>query len=65
MAVSPIEQSIIDDAQAPKEVRSDGVEVVSHNLRDQIEADRYIAGKTAARSGLGVKRTRVVPPGAA
>jgi len=35
-----------------------------HSLKEQIEADRYLASKDAARNGLGVRRTKMVPPGA-
>jgi len=35
-----------------------------HSLKDQIEADRYLASKEAAKRGLGVKRSKLVPPGA-
>ena len=37
-----------------------------HSLRDQIEADRYLALKNAARQkGLGVRISKLVPPGTA
>jgi hypothetical protein len=36
-----------------------------HPLRDQIEADRYLNSKKAARSkGSGLKFSKLVPPGA-
>ena len=38
--------------------------VEQHPLRDQIEADRYLASKDAARKpGLGIKFAKIVPPG--
>jgi len=37
-----------------------------HSIPDQIAADRYLASKKAARSkGIGIRLTKVVPPGAA
>lgn len=60
-----LEQAIRDNAQGPARAQGDSGSVQQHPLPDQIEADRYLASKRAARSrGLGVRRTRVVPPGA-
>ncbi len=60
-----LEQTIRDNAQGPARAQGDSGSVQQHPLPDQIEADRYLASKRAARSkGLGVRRTRVVPPGA-
>ena len=56
---------IESNAAAPAEASVDGQSVKQHRLRDQIEADRHLASKKAARKGLGVRRTRVEPPGAA
>jgi hypothetical protein len=36
-----------------------------HGLTDQIAADRYLASKKAAKSkGLGLRVSKLVPPGA-
>ena len=51
-------------AQEPAEVTIDGQTVKQHRLRDQIEADRYAASKSASRRKLGIRMTRTVPPGA-
>ncbi len=60
-----LEQAIRDNAQGPARAQGDAGSVQQHPLPDQIEADRYLASKRAARcKGLGVRRTRVVPPGA-
>ncbi len=59
-----IENAIREAAQQPAEVSVDGQTVKQQPLRDQIEADRYLASKEAARKGLGVRMTKVVPPGA-
>ncbi|MBK9128189.1 MAG: hypothetical protein IPM13_10355 [Phycisphaerales bacterium] len=59
-----IENVIREAAQQPAEVSVDGQTVKQQPLRDQIEADRYLASKDAAKKGLGVRMTKVVPPGA-
>jgi len=59
-----IEDAIRETAQQPAEVSVDGQTVKQQPLPDQIEADRYLASKEAAKKGLGVRMTKVVPPGA-
>lgn len=59
-----IANAIREAAQQPAEVSVDGQTVKQQPLRDQIEADRYLASKEAAKRGLGVRMTKVVPPGA-
>lgn len=59
-----LEQNIRDNAAGPKRAQSDSVSVEQHDLKDQIEADRYLSSKEAAKKGLGVRMTKVVPPGA-
>ena len=59
-----LEQSIRENAAGPKRAQGDSGSVEQHDLKDQIEADRYLASKEAAKRGLGVRRTKVVPPGA-
>lgn len=64
--MSDLAQQIEENAAGPAEATVDNQTVRRHSLRDQIEADRYLASKAATRkSGLGIKRTRAVPPGAA
>jgi len=61
-----LEQAIRDNAQGPAEAHGDSGGMKQHSLRDQIEADRYLSSKQAARSKtLGLRMTRIVPPGAA
>lgn len=60
-----LEQTIRENAAAPAEASVDGQTVRQHPLRDQIAADRYLASKQAAKKGLGIKLTKIVPPGAA
>ena len=45
-----LSDSIESAAKSPKRVRTDAGEVESHSLREQIEADKYLAAKTAASS---------------
>jgi hypothetical protein len=56
--------AIKENATAPAEASVDGQSVKQHPLRDQIEADRYVSSKAAARKRLGMRMTKVVPPGA-
>lgn len=56
--------AIKENATAPAEASVDGQSVKQHPLRDQIEADRYVSSKAAARKRLGIRMTKVVPPGA-
>ena len=59
-----VRQAIEQAAQQPAEVTVDGQTVKQQPLGDQIEADRYLASQDAAKKGLGVRMTKVVPPGA-
>ncbi len=56
--------TIRENAQGPKRAQGDSGSIEQHGLQDQIEADRYLASKQAAKKGVGVKMTKVVPPGA-
>ena len=59
-----LENSIQESAQAPRRVRGDSGEMEQHSLPDQIEADRYLNSKRAAKKGVGVRFTKLSPPGA-
>ena len=59
-----VSDAIRENAQGPKRAQGDSGSVEQHDLKDQIEADRYLASKEAAKKGLGVRMTKVVPPGA-
>lgn len=60
-----LEDTISDAAQAPAQVEADGLKVSEHSLPDLIEADQYLAGKTAAtRKHKGIRFNRISPPGA-
>jgi hypothetical protein len=56
--------AIKENAQGPKKAQGDSGSVEQHALIEQIEADRYLASRDAAKKGLGVRMTKVVPPGA-
>jgi hypothetical protein len=59
-----LNQTIRDNAAQPAKASVDGQSVEQHPLKDQIEADRYLASKNAARKpGLGIKFAKIVPPG--
>jgi hypothetical protein len=59
-----LESVIIDNAQGPAKASGDSGSMEQHSLPDQIEADRYLESKKAARSqGLGIKLKKLVPPG--
>lgn len=56
--------AISTNAQGPQSVTQDGTTVQQHNLKDQIEADRYLKGQTAAgRKAKGLRFMRISPPG--
>ena len=61
-----LDDAIRTNAEGPKSASGDAGSIEQHSIPDQIAADRYLASKKAARSkGLGVRLTKVVPPGAA
>lgn len=60
-----LEQAIRDNAAGPAKAAGDSGSVEQHSLKDQIEADRYLASKQAARSpAKALRLTRLIPPGA-
>jgi len=60
-----LDNTIRENAQGPKRAAGDSGSVEQHSLTEQIEADRYLASKEAAKSnGLGIRVTKLVPPGA-
>jgi len=60
-----LDNTIRENAAGPKRAAGDSGSVEQHSLRDQIEADRYLASKEAAKSkGLGIRVRKLVPPGA-
>jgi hypothetical protein len=60
-----LENTIRQNSEGPAKASSDGCSVEQHPLGDQIAADKYLASKTAAQTkGLGIKFTKLSPPGA-
>lgn len=60
-----LEQAIRDNAAGPRRAQGDSGSVEQHSLKDQIEADRYLASKQASASpAKALRLTRLVPPGA-
>ena len=59
-----LDNTIRENAAGPKRARGDSGEMEQHSLADQIAADRYLNSKKAVASGLGIKLTKIVPPGA-
>jgi hypothetical protein len=56
--------TIEQNAKGPAKASGDSGSMEQHRLSEQIAADRYLASKGAARrKGLGVKMTKLVPPG--
>jgi hypothetical protein len=64
--MSDLDQKILENALSPKKATGDSGSVESHNLTDQIAADRYLASKRAMNSqSKGFHQSKFVPPGAA
>ncbi len=60
-----LEDTIRDNAQGPAKAAGDSGSMEQHKLTDQIEADRYLASKAAAKSKRrGLTFNKFVPPGA-
>jgi hypothetical protein len=61
-----LDDTIRTNAQGPKSASGDSGSMQQHSIPDQIAADRYLESKKAAQAkGLGIRLTKVVPPGAA
>lgn len=59
-----LDDTIRDNADGPAKASGDAGSVEQHKLSDQIAADRYLNSKKAARSkGLGLRLSKLVPPG--
>jgi hypothetical protein len=60
-----LEQPIRDNAAGPAKASGDSGSMEQHSLADQIETDRYLASKQAAKTKhRGLRLSRIVPPGA-
>lgn len=62
-----LDNTIRENAQGPAEARGDSGSVRQHGLKDQIEADKYLAGKdvVSANPAKSFVRVKIVPPGTA
>lgn len=57
-----VSDAIESAAKSPKRVRTDAGEVEAHSLREQIEADKYLAAKAAASSrSRGLRFNQITP----
>jgi hypothetical protein len=64
-APNDLSGAIATNAGGPAKASADGTSVEQHSLRDQIEADKYLAAKNAmTQRNFGLRRARIVPPGA-
>jgi hypothetical protein len=60
-----LDNKINEVANGPAKASGDAGSVEQQNLKDLIEADKYLAQKSASRGrGLGIKRVQLIPPGA-
>ena len=58
--------AIEDSAEGPKRARGDEGEVEQHSIPDQIEADRYLDGRTGVEvQTRGLRFNKLSPPGSA
>ena len=61
-----LEDEIRKNAEGPAKASGDAGRVEQHKLTDQIEADRYLSSKDAAKSKQrGLRFNKFVPPGTA
>lgn len=59
-----LDKTIEKNAKGPKRAKGDSAEIEQHPLQDQMAADRYLNSKKAARAkGLGIRKTKMIPPG--
>jgi len=60
-----LKDAIKTNAEGPKRASGDSGSVDQHSLKDQIEADKYLASKDAAKNpAKAFTRAKIVPPGA-
>lgn len=63
--VADLSNEIETSAQGPKRASGDSGSVERYSLQEQIEADRYLAAKSASkRADLGIRIMKTTPPGA-
>jgi hypothetical protein len=63
--VADLQETIAENATAPKSAEVDGVKAQQHDLTEQIAADRYLKScRASSRRHRGLRFTKFVPPGA-
>ena len=59
-----LKDTIRENAEGPAKATGDAGSIEQHKLSDQIEADKYLASKEAAKSKKrGLRFNKLVPPG--
>jgi hypothetical protein len=62
--MADLSTNIEADAKTPKKVTTDGVTVEARSVQEQIDADAYLASKTATASKKrGLVFGKISPPG--
>lgn len=60
-----ISEAIDENARGPKRVQVGNESVEAHPIQDQIAADRYAKGQSAAaKNHFGIRFGQIIPPGA-
>lgn len=59
-----LDETIRENAEGPAKASGDSGSMEQHPLGEQIEADRYLRSKEAAKKGTGIRFSKIVPPGA-
>jgi hypothetical protein len=60
-----LDDAIEENPKGPAKASGDAGSVEQHKLAEQIEADRYLASKEAAKKpNRGLRFNKLVPPGA-
>ena len=61
-----LDDKIRENAEGPAKASGDAGSIEQHKLTDQIDADRYLCSKEAAKSkNRGLRFNKLVPPGTA
>ena len=61
-----LDDKIRENAEGPAKASGDAGSIEQHKLTEQIEADRYLCSKEAAKSNKhGLRFNKLVPPGTA
>lgn len=64
--MADVESEILSNAQGPKSASGDAGSMSQHDLKSQIETDRYLKELDAASGRkIGFRLFKLIPPGAA